>query len=156
MSMQIYSERKALVKVAGHEAAALDVTVFQDTSKPLPASLQLALDLRVFGADVTNDWQKPLSDQAVQLAFRVPGAGAVQGQLTSVQGVDGNGHAVSWQQAQAVSFTLTGTAAVTVDILALVPGLPLLLQPFAAMLGGKVKIDIGSTTVIAPLHKGGT
>jgi hypothetical protein len=151
--MQIYSERKTLARAAGHDIAALDITVFQDQQQACPKGLEVALDLRVFGADVTNTWQQPLTNQNVQLTFRVPGCGTVGGKIDDVQGVDAHGAATDWSKAVAASFTLTGTAAVTLDILTLLPGLPVLLRPIVALLGGKVNVDLGATKVLAPLHQ---
>ena len=153
--MQVYSERKVLARAAGHDVAALDITVFQDPQQPCPKALQVALDLRIFGADVTSDWQMPLCDQAVQLTFRVPGTGTLGGKIDDVQGIDAHGAATDWTKAVAASFTLTGTAAVTLEILTLLPGLPVLLRPIVALLGGKVHVDLGSTKVVAPLHQQG-
>src|SRR5437870_13542902 len=101
MEFQIYSDRKVLASALHFQLAAVDFTVFQDSSQQLPAGLSLAIDVRAAGAVVTQPFKKPLANGDILVNFVVPGVSPLRGSIHAVQPADVNGltTGVTWASA---------------------------------------------------------
>lgn len=157
VEFQIYSDRKVLASALHFQLAAVDFTVFQDSSQSPPNGLSLAIDVRAAGAVVTQPFQVPLAEGDITINFIVPGVGPLRGSIKSVQPADVNGAiaGVTWANATAVSFAVVAEATPAFTIASLLPGgivLKGLLALAVGAIGGKVTIDIAHTTIVAPLH----
>jgi len=157
VQFQIISDRKVLASALHFQLAAVDFTVFQDSTQQPPSGLSLAIDVRAAGAVVTQPFTVPLANGDISVNFVVPGQGPLRGSIQSVQPADVNGSTagVTWDKATAVSFAVVAQATPAFAIASLLPGgivLKGLLAAAVGVIGGKVTIDIAHTTIVAPLH----
>jgi hypothetical protein len=162
MKLQVWHDDLA-VRGGRYEVSSLRFFLTSDTAKSLPTSFALEISARVLGAQVGAVTVNPMKNGKFSMPLLAKIGGTVEGRIDDWQAYDRNGKAVDgrkdpkWKTADAVGFTITGVADVTVSakaISSIIPVIGWAAKIALQLLGNKVKISVAHHRVITHLPHG--